>query len=487
MSALRAQNAVTTMIVDGKNRSVVQNNDMIVVRDDDHTSTTMTMETIITTTTNNNNSSINRNGNHGNNLPIEVLVQNVAPFLDRETFNNVASASKVIHHLLTTSQRQQLRLRLLSSSSTTSGSSCTTGIVIPPWPNKLKSRDHKTRIRCIVFSDDGTNLACGCSDGMIRTWNVWTGERRRQLQDRPGEAVVVLAFSPDGTKLASASTGHTIKIWSLLSWAGEEKLSTTSSSSSSRTMPRPRNIHARDVSCLAFSRDGKKLYSGHHNDGEILRVFDVQTGRCQQTISGGTNNPVTTIRPCEDDQNLIAICTTTSLKVWDLSTGQCQNKWENGKAYNAIHVFETNDTKCNEPFSIQIASIQSEESFSVWTTSLSPNPKKPPLASRAGHNRRCARIGPPSTLPVTYFHNLCPYEIRFSSNGQKVASIDDFTSVKVWNANSSTGSEEDSASTNMASFFQDESLFPIHDIAFAVDQTVAVVSRYYNAIHLFRA
>ena len=428
-------------------------------------------------------------------------------------FNNLAYTSKLAYYYVLTSSRARMLLlsktkskSKLSSSSIDTKSNDSNGIIIPPWPSKLKSRDHMTRIRCLAFSDDGTNLACGCSDGMVRTWNVWTGERRRPLQDWPGQAVVALSFSRDGTKLASASTGHTIKIWSLDNWTNDGIKATT-------ILPLPRNIHAGHVSCLAFSHDGTKLYSGHHSSGEILQVWDSNSGTRLLELRGGTNDPVTCIRPCRNDRFVVATCATRCLKVWDLTTGRCHQRWGNGKSYNAFRIQQDSDredrSNDNVPssLSIQIASIESQEGFNVWTTSVRPRTSTAADATSTNSGTP-QQERPTSNSQSSYQHptimrfgNLCPYEIRFSSNGNKVASVDDFKAVKVWNTTASTtttapaqtrwcdGDKKPSSpsDTALSSYFEEEDLFPIHDLAFANDHTLAVVSRYYNAIHLFPA
>ncbi|KAL3908652.1 MAG: hypothetical protein SGILL_008403 [Bacillariaceae sp.] len=110
------------------------------------------------------------------------------------------------------------------------------------------------------------------------------------------------------------------------------------------------------------------------------------------------------------------------------------------------------------------------------------------------------------------FQNTSPYEIRFSNNCSKVASVDNFNRVKVWNVQSgkllktfvqqqpdgslsssrhtagvdllsnSDSSEHHSASSRGQGL---PGGFPIHELAFCQDSAVAVVSRFYNEIHLF--
>lgn len=72
--------------------------------------------------------------------------------------------------------------------------------MLPPWPSKITFSDP---VRIVAFSDDLPKFACGCSDGSIRLWDAWNGERKEALgAHRPGARAVALAFTSDGTTLA---------------------------------------------------------------------------------------------------------------------------------------------------------------------------------------------------------------------------------------------------------------------------------------------
>jgi len=145
-----------------------------------------------------------------------------------------------------------------------------------------------------------------------------------------------------------------------------------------------------------------------------------------------------------------------------------------------------------------------------------------------------------STQDRKVFRNTSPYEIRFSPDGTKIASVDDFNTVKVWrvsdgvllktfsgvdecetirstipstpnhscnchqapfsraNGNGSISNlcfeNEDSDETSVSYVCDDfcdnedgeSRLFPIHELVFSKDSsTVAVISRCYNEVHLF--
>jgi WD40 repeat protein len=161
---------------------------------------------------------------------------------------------------------------------------------------------------------------------------------------------------------------------------------------------------------------------------------------------------------------------------------------------------------------VAVINEPSKDSFAVWKTS-SPRERM-------------------------VFRNTHPYEIQFSPDGSKIASVDDFNTVKVWrlsdgellktfsggedddnrsqnykssnsnenrcshcripvgndnNTTSYDGEEEDSDEISVSYAEEDFSgsddgggLFPIHELVFSKDSsTVAVISRCYNEVHLF--
>jgi WD40 repeat protein len=95
--------------------------------------------------------------------------------------------------------------------------------------------------RGVAFSPDGRTLATGLLDGIVKLWDVASGQELRSLSGQT-KAVFGLAFSPDGKTLASG--GDNIKLWDVAS--GQEIGS----------------LNVTDVYRLAFSPDGKLILSG---------------------------------------------------------------------------------------------------------------------------------------------------------------------------------------------------------------------------------
>ncbi|HEX5138358.1 MAG TPA: serine/threonine-protein kinase [Planctomycetota bacterium] len=99
-------------------------------------------------------------------------------------------------------------------------------------------------IDALAFSPDGTILATGGEDTVVRLWSVPDGTEIASMRGHT-MAVYALVFSPDGRALASGSDDHSIRIWGVA--RGEERLVLSG--------------HRRYVFDLAFSPDGKTLAS----------------------------------------------------------------------------------------------------------------------------------------------------------------------------------------------------------------------------------
>ncbi len=72
---------------------------------------------------------------------------------------------------------------------------------------------HNKRVNSLTFSPYGTRMASASEDKTIRLWDNITSTPTVRILKGHTEAVASIVFSPDGTRLASASYDHTLRIW----------------------------------------------------------------------------------------------------------------------------------------------------------------------------------------------------------------------------------------------------------------------------------
>jgi WD40 repeat protein len=87
-----------------------------------------------------------------------------------------------------------------------------------------------------VFSPDGTRIASGGFDRMLRLWDA---ENQEEVAQLPGHANVLhsLAFSPDGLTLASGSADGTVRLWDTRPLADRLKVGRQAAASRPDTPP----------------------------------------------------------------------------------------------------------------------------------------------------------------------------------------------------------------------------------------------------------
>ena len=131
-------------------------------------------------------------------------------------------------------------------------------------------KGHTSRVRSVAFSPDGKTLASGAWDGLVKLWDVATGENIATFEGHTA-GVNSVAYSPDGTTLASGATNGSVLLWDV---ATEENIAT---------------LEARDlVQSVVYSPDGAILASGSA-DGTIL-LWDISTGQSVVTFTGHTES-----------------------------------------------------------------------------------------------------------------------------------------------------------------------------------------------------
>ena len=173
---------------------------------------------------------------------------------------------------------------------------------VPPSPLE----GHEIDVGSVAYSPDGKQIASSSDDGIVRVWDISTGESRT-FKDAYFDHMSMsvhqwshpVAFSPDGTKLVSDTTLFNLstgsrtffglrrmvhsnafsadgRFFALGSFGGTFKILDTSTHQTIAQLVG----HAGDVSFIDFFPDGKRMMSASE-DGTI-RVWDIDSALLEE-------------------------------------------------------------------------------------------------------------------------------------------------------------------------------------------------------------
>jgi WD40 repeat protein len=177
------------------------------------------------------------------------------------------------------------------------------------------------KLEVVAFSPDGKILATassnrteGHSDGMVRLWDVSTGNLRFELGNR-SNTLAGVAFSPDGKTFASGGADTSVRLWDTTSGELLTKL----------------NGHPAAVVSVAFSPDGNRLASVDIGKDNQVRLWDVSSGQSIRTINGCARQDYANqgkVYFSPDGKWLASACEGKGVMVWDAVNGQVNQLYQ---------------------------------------------------------------------------------------------------------------------------------------------------------------
>jgi WD40 repeat protein len=175
-------------------------------------------------------------------------------------------------------------------------------------------RGHTAKVMGVVFSPEGEAVVSAAVDGILRIWNVSTGEALQTVPTGLG-SVTVLAFGRDGRHLAVGGyhqgEGRGGPVGRLQVWDMTRQPPVVCWDRTMGTTGWPL--------ALAFDLDGHRLASG--STDRIVRLWDSATGEVMHTLTGHTRN-VQGVAFSPDGQRLASCSSDTTIKLWDVARGR---------------------------------------------------------------------------------------------------------------------------------------------------------------------
>ncbi len=243
----------------------------------------------------------------------------------------------------------------------------------------------------LAFSPDGARMATASDDQTAKVWDTTTGEQLLVINH--GAPLSAVAFSPDGKRLATAGADATARVWD--SASGQQLLVLTGHAEAIRAG----SIHPGGVIGVIFAPNGKRLVTAGA-DG-TARLWDAENGQALSVISGHTNEIYIALSP--DGQRLLTGGYDGFVKLWDISSG----------------------AETNEPLVI----INHEQS--ARAAAFSPDGTRVAAASQDG----AARVWDAASgrrLLTLVGHAGVVDDLTFTPDGTRLVTVGEDKTVKVW-------------------------------------------------------
>jgi len=184
-----------------------------------------------------------------------------------------------------------------------------------------------------AFSPDGTRLATGSADQMVRLWEPASGEEMARLQH--DNTITLVTFSPDGTRLATR-TDRMLRLWDP---AGGQEMT--------------RLQHDNTITLVTFSPDGTRLATC--TAGHTIRLWDTASGR--EVNRRTSDDAVTRVGFSPDGARLLIVGGSAGLLL-DAAAG--------GELTRADHHAEIKDVAFS-PDGAQLATV-ADRTVYLWAT-----------------------------------------------------------------------------------------------------------------------
>ena len=288
----------------------------------------------------------------------------------------------------------------------------------------IRSLQHSSGIRTIVFSHDGQTLIGAHEDQTLKLWDVSDGRCLKTFQGY-SSGIWAIAFSPDRKTLFTGGADQMLKVWNV---ADGKCL-------------RIFKGHSDLVRSVTYSPQGNTLASGG-GDGTI-RLWDISDGRCIKTF-GGHTNWVMSVAYNPDGQTLASGSLDQTVRIWDIDTGQCLRVLQAHNSLSLSVAYSPDGqtlASCGADYTVKLWDVATGECLkalpgghSNWVYAIAFSPDGQTLAS-GGVDGAIAiwHLRNNECLRVLRGHNSWVVSLAYSPQGNILASGSLDRTVRMWN------------------------------------------------------
>ncbi|KAH6890046.1 WD40-repeat-containing domain protein [Coprinopsis sp. MPI-PUGE-AT-0042] len=282
-------------------------------------------------------------------------------------------------------------------------------------------KGHTSRVNAVACSPDGTHIVSSSNDKSVRVWNPSTGGKARVFNGHD-DSIWAVAYSPDGSHVVSGSDDKSVRVWNLSTGENERVL----------------QGHTDFVRAVAYSCDGTHIASGSYDNS--VRVWDTSTGENVGVLKGHTKE-VNAVAFSPDGTHVVSGSKDKSVRVWHLSTGlevkilKGHGDWVNSVAYSPAgsHVASGSDDKSVRVWSLSMGAVKvlKGHNGTVWAVAYLPDGTR--VVSGSGDKTvRVWDLSAGEVVTVVKGHAESVNAVAYSPDGTCIASCSTDKSVRVW-------------------------------------------------------